>query len=140
MPGNALGREGRRGVSSYGTENESRGSFGRKDIRRLRGSQKFNYTPALHREVRDGLDGRSNCGWNVNDLNVARSVQKEAHLLGIRLFQERAQRNPRAMLASFELKVPFRNAVDTTYQERRYLDEYRVRNEALGDVCAPGET
>ena len=73
--------------------------------------------------VRDGLDGRSNCGWNVNVLNVARSVQKEAHLLGIRLIQERAQRNPRAMLASFELKVPFRNAVDTIYQERRCPDE-----------------
>ena len=86
--------------------------------------------------VGDGLDGRSNCGWNVDVFNVARSIQKEARLLGIRLSQERAQRNPRAMLTSFELKIPFRNAVDTTYQERRYLDEYRIRNE---DVCAPGE-
>ena len=69
--------------------------------------------------VRDGLDGRSSCGSNVNVLNVARSAQKEAHLLGSRLVQERAQRNPGAMLASSELKVPFRNAVDTTYQERK---------------------
>ena len=86
--------------------------------------------------VRDGLDGRSNCGWNVNVLNVARSVQKEAHLLGSRLLQERAQRNPRAMLTSFELSVPFRDTVDTTYQERRYPDDCRMR---WGDVCSPGE-